>query len=146
MGPKGSLGVAAGVTPVLMKCVAVCCSVLHSVALCCVYCIFFSMFEAAAVCCRHIDGSRQYQIFLGCCCRCHTCVLQCVAVCCSVLHCVVACCNVNDCQSRRHQRCRGCYCRCQGVVAGLAAGGRRGFMRVESLSVCPLFSIYMSFQ
>jgi len=55
------------VLPIILVCVAVCCSVLQCVAVCCsvLQCV-----ECVAVCCS---------------------VLQCVAVCCSVLQCVAVC-------------------------------------------------------
>jgi len=108
LGPKGTLGVAAGVTPVLMQCVAVCYTVLHFVA--CVACFLVCLRLLQRVAATQMGpGSTKFAVGVA---------AGVILACCSVLQCVVACCNVNHYQSRRHQRCRGCYCRCEGVVAG----------------------------
>ena len=59
----------------MLKCVAVCCSVLQCNAVCC------SVLQCVAVCCSVICSVLQ-------------CVLHCAAVCCSVLQCVAVCCSV----------------------------------------------------
>jgi len=58
----------------VLQCVAVCCSVLHFVAL-----------------------SRNLELMWLCVAVCVAIVLQCVALCCSVLQCVPECCSVLQC-------------------------------------------------
>ena len=71
----------------MLQCVAVSCSLLHSVLQC------------VAVCCSVL------QCVAGCCTVCCS-ALQCVAVCCSVSQCVAVCCSVLQCDAwagcRRH--------------------------------------------
>jgi len=79
----------------VLRCVAVCCSVLQCVAVCC------SVLQCVAVCCsalqfvavnnRRCDGAwDRFHSCVAVCCS----VLQCVAVCCSVLHCIAVCSNL----------------------------------------------------
>ena len=72
--------------------VAVRCSVLHCVAVCCsVGVTIVQVLQCVAMCCSVL------QCVAVCCI-----VLQCVAVCCSVLQCVAVCCSVLQC--RRYYR------------------------------------------
>jgi len=71
-----------------LQCVAECCSVLQSVAVCCrvLQCVAecCSVLQRVAVCCRV-------------CCRVLQCVAECCRVCCSVLQSVAVCCRVLQC-------------------------------------------------
>ena len=63
--------------------VAVCCSVLQCVALCCIVLQWHVRGQCvAAVCCSMLQCDTVYCI-----------VLHCVALCCIVLHCVASCCS-----------------------------------------------------
>ena len=67
----------------MLRCVAVCCSVLQCVPTALSFCIH-TLF---------ITALRPYHMWLVD----LICVLQCVAVCCSVLQCVAVCCSVSQC-------------------------------------------------
>jgi len=71
----------------LLLCVAVCCCVLQSVAVCC------SLLLCVAVCCCVLQSVAVCCNLLLCVAVC-CCVLQSVAVCCSLLLCVAVCCCV----------------------------------------------------
>jgi len=79
----------------VLQCVAVYCSVLQHVAVCC------SMLQCVA------DTGQMHDIEAVCCS-----VLQCVAMCCSVLRCVAVCCSVSPADS-------------SGIDAGGVAGAQR---------------------
>jgi len=77
----------------VLQCVAVYCSVLQRIAVCCsvlqcaaVYC---SVLQCIAVCCSVLQCVAVW-------CS----VLQCVVACCSVLQCVAVCCSVLQCNAR----------------------------------------------
>jgi len=77
----------------VLRCVAVCCSVLQCVAVCCVVlqCVTVrcSVLQCVAVCCS-VTSQNMTALFGGFMCS----LLQCVAVCCNVLQCVAMCCGM----------------------------------------------------
>jgi len=76
-----------------LQCVAVCCSVLQYVAVCCVaVCDKRTKFHLRFITERSLIRYSVLQCVAVCCS-----VLQCVAVCCSVLQCVAVCCSMLQC-------------------------------------------------
>jgi len=75
--------------PSVLQSIAVCCSVLHCLAMSCRACRLLristlpSVVQSIAVCCSILQC-------VAVCCS----ILQCVAVCCSILQCVAVCCSV----------------------------------------------------
>ena len=85
-----------------MYCLAVSCSVLQCIAVCCV----LQCLQCVAVCCSVLQC-------VAVCCS----VLQCVAVCCSALQCVAVCCSVSQCVCMRTyiRTCRVLQCFCNRI-------------------------------
>jgi len=78
----------------VLQCVAVCCSVVLCVAAwCCVLQCGAVYYQHFVTLLPEFKSSIGFQL----CMMTVTCVLQCVAVCCSVLQCVAVCCSVLQC-------------------------------------------------
>ena len=82
------------------RCVAVRCSVLQCVAVCCsaLSCVAvrYRVLQCVVVCCRCVPlccSMLQHVACVAVCCS----VMQCVIVCCGVMQCVAVCCNVLQC-------------------------------------------------
>jgi len=76
------------ITRRVLRCVAVCCSVLQRVAM---YC---SVLRCIAVCCGVLEAMMRWHADDGEDPFGTECVLQCAAVCCGLLRCVAVCCGV----------------------------------------------------